>query len=93
MASIVKTAWGFRAHVYVAGVRESRSFKMRREASTWAAARETELRDPDFPVGEVGEITPEMLGRWRDARWKVVAHGSVIRDLGLLSAILEHTRR
>jgi integrase len=45
MASIQKTAKGYRAQVYVKGVRDSDTFRTKREAEAWAAARETELRD------------------------------------------------
>lgn len=43
MASIRQTARGYRAEVYVRGVRDSGSFRTRREAAAWAAAREVEL--------------------------------------------------
>ncbi len=89
-------------------MRNSKSFRTKREAEAWAAARETKmrdqdsmptglrhtraetmlhyidevsptkrgerwervrvkafLRDPNFPAGKVGEITPEMIG-WDD---------------------------
>ncbi len=38
MASITKTAKGYRAQVYVRGVRDSKSFRTKREAEAWAAA-------------------------------------------------------
>ncbi|MDA8350727.1 MAG: tyrosine-type recombinase/integrase [Pseudomonadota bacterium] len=44
MASITHYGEGWRAHLFVAGRRESRLFKLRREAERWAAKRETELR-------------------------------------------------
>jgi integrase len=49
--------------------------------------------DPEFPVGNIGELTPDHLGRWRDARARSVSAGTIIRELGLVSAILEHARR
>lgn len=45
MASITKTAKGYRAQVYVRGVRDSATFRTKREADAWAARRETELRE------------------------------------------------
>lgn len=51
------------------------------------------LRDPVFPVGKIGDIGPTEIGRWRDARLAVVSSGSVIRDMGLLSSVMEHARR
>ena len=44
MASITHYGEGWRAHLFVAGRRESRLFKLRREAERWAAKREAELR-------------------------------------------------
>lgn len=135
MPSITKYPKGYRAQVYVAGVRDSATFRTKREAEGWAAARETELRasarkppgdrhtlgealrkysaevsptkrgcrweqirleafERDLPIGEpVGNITPEMLGAWRDARLGRVSAGSVLREFGLLSAVLETARR
>lgn len=136
MASIVKSSKGYRAHVFVQGVRDTASFRTKREAEAWAGAREVELRaapavpkvqkfsveevlnryaeevsptkrgvrweqirigamlkHPDFPRGPVDEVKPGDVARWRDARLKVVAAGSVIRDMGLLSAAFEHARR
>lgn len=51
MASIAKTAKGYRAQVYVRGQRDSECFPTRREAVNWAAQRENELRD-NRPAGE-----------------------------------------
>ncbi len=45
MASIIQTAKGYRAQVYVKGNRDSATFHTRREAASWASARETELRE------------------------------------------------
>lgn len=45
MASITKTARGYRAQVYVHGQRDSGTFQTRREASAWASARETQFRE------------------------------------------------
>lgn len=137
MASITKTASGYRAQVYVRGVRDSQSFRTKREADAWASARETELRadagklpaqrhtlrdalrryaaevspgkrgrrweelrldaferDAMLPVGSpLGSIEPDALGKWRDARLKRVTAGTVIREMGLVSAVLERARR
>ena len=47
-----------------------------------------------LPVGrQLGDLTTMDLAAWRDARLRLVARGSVLRDLGLLSAVLEHARR
>lgn len=43
MASYVRHRDGWRAHVYVQGVRDSKVFRTRREAESWAHRREKEL--------------------------------------------------
>jgi integrase len=137
MASITKTATGYRAQVYVQGVRESASFRTKREADAWAARRETEIRAEGAKspgerttLGDVlksyaRDVSPTKRGRrweqlrldlfardavlpithpitqldathltaWRDARSRVVSAGTIIRELGLLSAVLEYARR
>ena len=118
------------------GVRDSKTFRTKREAEAWAAARDAELRavatqspgirhsladaliryvaevsptmrgerwecarvgaflkDANFPTGKIGEITPEMIGRWRDTRLRQVTAGTVIREMSLLAAVMEHARR
>lgn len=137
MASIQKTARGFRAQVFVLGVRDSASFRTKREAIAWADSRETEIREgrdkpaseqhtleeamkdysekvsptkrgarweeiriaaliasPIFPSGELlGKLTPDTFGVWRDARLREVSAGTVLREIGLVSAVLETARR
>lgn len=136
MASIQKTAKGYRAQVYVRGIRDSQTFRTRREATAWAEARTLALRadavktpqerhtladamrryaeevspskrggrwelvriaallrDANLPTGELlGELSPEPFGIWRDARLRQVQAGSVLREIALLSAIIETAR-
>jgi integrase len=49
-------------------------------------------RDPVADL-EVGRVTPERLGQWRDQRLRSVSAGTVLRDLTLLSAVFEWARR
>lgn len=136
MASIQKTARGYRVQVYVQGRRESKSFRTLREARAWAAARAEALRveaadpvgrwtvadaleryarevspqkrgarwewvriealcrDPAFPAGvRLRDLTTQQLAAWRDARLAQVSAGAVLRDISLLSAVLETARR
>lgn len=137
MASISPHKGGYRAQVYVKGVRDSKTLRTKREADAWAAARETEIRaeaakpigqrhtlrqafaryreevtpgkrgrrweeirllaferDTLLPIDEpVGNLTPPKLGAWRDTRLRKVSAGSVLRELGLISAVLEEARR
>ena len=136
MASIQQTAKGYRAQVFVRGVRDSGTFRTKREAEAWAARRDAELRadagktpgerhtladaltryrdevsptkrgrrweeirlnaylrDQALPLGSpMGSITPQHIADWRDARLRAVSSGSVLRELGLLSAVFEMAR-
>ena len=134
MASISKYGKGYRAQVFVQGVRDSATFRTKREAEAWAFQRESEIRspknhtshtladalnryrdevsptkrgerweivrisaflkEPALPTSRpLPELTPDDFGRWRDARLKVVAPGTVLREGALLSAVLETARR
>jgi len=149
MASITKTASGYRAQIKTRANRDSGSalantplrssgtFRTRREAEAWAAQEETRLRklvtetpqervtfgellgkyaeevsvhkrgrrweeiriealkrDPLLDASrKIGDISSEMIGAWRNARLAQVKPATVIRELGLLSAVFEFARR
>lgn len=87
MASIRETPAGWRAQVFVRGLRDSRCFRTRREAAAWAAVRETELRAvADRPVAERVTLA-EAMRRYRDevsptkrgARWERVRIDAMLR--------------
>ncbi len=59
MASITHYGEGWRAHLFVAGRRESRLFKLRRESERWAAKRDAELRG-----GGIAMIFADAAERW-----------------------------
>ena len=51
-------------------------------------------KHPHLPLKKlVKDVTSDDIGKWRDARLKVNARGSVLRDLGLLSAVLTQARK
>lgn len=51
-------------------------------------------KQPGFPARKrLAEITAADLSAWRDARLKVNARGSVLRDMTLLSSVFETARR
>ena len=51
-------------------------------------------KDPAFPAAiKIGEIEPEHLAKWCDARLKIVAASSVLRDFKLLASVFESARR
>ena len=133
MASITKYKTGYRAQVFVRGVRSSKIFRTKREAESWASGQETALQTPptenktlrdalkryrdEVVPGKKGRrwdqvrinaflecpylptesplrsLTPDILGKWRDLRLQEVSAGTVLRDFGLLSSILETARR
>lgn len=81
MASIQKTAKGYRAQVAILGTRDSKTFATRREAVDWANRREIELREvKDKDPGlrhtlrealrkYAEEVTPNKRGaRWEEVR-------------------------
>lgn len=137
MSSISKSPKGYRAQIYVKGVRESATFATKREATNWSAMRETEIRaqsiaspvekftlvdalrkygeevspthrgcrweeiriismsrDSALPTKKlIHDLTPDDFGQWRNHRMKSVTSGTVIRELGFLSAVMEQARR
>ena len=83
MPSILKTEKGYRAQVYVRGVRESKVFRTRREAAAWAGSREDELKSlSGKPKAEtktladaidryMTEVSPSKRGhKWESVRFK-----------------------
>lgn len=66
VASYVRHRDGWRAHVYVKGVRESQVFRTRREAESWAVRRERELSSGGSAI-TFGEAAERWL-TWKLAR-------------------------
>lgn len=88
MASITQSGKGWRAQVFVRGVRDSGSFRTRREAAAWAHTREAELRDAaTLPAGEVKTLR-DALVRYRDevTPTKRGAHWEALRLDAMLAA-------
>lgn len=67
----------------------------RKRSHRWEAKRiGALLRMPALPLAlPLGEVTTAHLARWRDARMARVASGTMLRDIGLLSAVFETARR
>jgi integrase len=51
------------------------------------------LRDPALANVPLDRLADHHIAAWRDARLAKVSAGSVLRELGLLTAALEHARR
>lgn len=80
MASITPHKDGWRVQIKILGVRDSATFRTRREAAAWAGARETEIRkDARKPAGEKASLREVMLRYQREvtptkrgARWESI---------------------
>ncbi|WP_064496234.1 tyrosine-type recombinase/integrase [Ralstonia insidiosa] len=66
MASISQHSAGWRAQVYVAGTRDSKVFRTKREAQLWASSREIELREQKNKSPAERHTVAEMLARYRE---------------------------
>lgn len=66
MASITKTKNGYRAQVYVRGVRDSRSFRLKRDAEIWAYQREAELWEDAGKAPGERHTLKQMLEKYRN---------------------------
>lgn len=80
MASVTKTASGWRVQVYVKGERESQTFDKKRDADEWGAKRETELKAIAGGKGGTVYTLKQALEKYklevspdkRGSRWEIV---------------------
>jgi integrase len=88
MASIKPHKDGYRAQVYVAGIRDSQTFRTLRESNAWAGARETELRANSKKLPKDKHTLRVLLEKYRDdvsptkrgERWEVVRINKFIKS-------------
>lgn len=88
MASISKYGKGYRAQVFVGGVRQSKTFRMKRDAEAWAATTEVELKETVGDVPVHTRTVREMLTRYKEevtptkrgARWDTIRIESYLAD-------------
>jgi integrase len=88
MAYFEKTAKGTRAHVFIKGVRDSRTFDTKREAQNWSATRELEIRAEAGGKGGTLKTIQDAFKRYgeevapvhKGARWEVVRLDKLARD-------------
>src|SRR5689334_22775714 len=64
VASFSKEKTGWRVQVAVQGVRESRTFSTKGEATTWAAQRETEIRTEKATGVQRGRTVDDAFRRY-----------------------------
>lgn len=96
MASIQKTAKGYRAFLYVNGARESKQFATKREAAAWAAVRETELRtgaaqspEDKHTFGDaVREYVKTVSLTKRGRRWEEIRAEAMLKDRNFPSRVI-----
>ncbi len=138
MASITSTKTGFRAQIYLKGIRKSKTFTTKREATQWARKEEFEIdkdakaqvedrytlrdalakyRDEVSPenAGEhwevlrinaflnhpawlpldqkIGLVEPKDFESFCKERSKTVKDSTILREIGILSAIMESARK
>ncbi|MDN7179050.1 tyrosine-type recombinase/integrase [Caballeronia sp. SEWSISQ10-4 2] len=95
MASITPHKDGFRVQVYVAGVRDSKVLRTKREANTWGAARETELRESAAKPEAERHTVAAMLTRYSEeisankegARHEQLRINAFIRDFPAIAKL------
>lgn len=103
MASIQKTAKGYRAQIKLAGQRDSQVFPTRREAVEWAAKREAHIRDhATKPAGDLhtlrqalrkysDEVSPKRKGeRWEQVRLAAFESYELPLDLAISKVTAKH---
>lgn len=66
MAAITKTANGYRAQIYVRGIRESATRRTRREVEAWATQRTAELQAEEKKTPAERTSLLRLLERYRD---------------------------
>ena len=88
MASITKTTKGYRAQVYVKGIRNSQVFRTKREAESWGSSRETALRTQSTQSPSEKHTLKDALERYalevsptkRGHHWEEIRIKKFIRD-------------
>lgn len=88
MATIIKTKSGYRAQVCINKIRDSGSFRTKREAEAWASSRETELRSQENALpGERHTVAQtfekyvaEVSSKKRGERWERIRIAALLRD-------------
>jgi integrase len=76
VASIVPHGEGWRAHIYVKGTRESKTFRTKREAERWAIEREKELE-----AGGSATTFGEAAERWLKLKTSELTNAANLRTV------------
>ena len=73
--------------------RYAREVSPRKRGHRWEAIRLEKFRRDPIARLQMGELRPEHFAGWRDARLREVSPGTVIREMQLLSTVLNTARR
>lgn len=73
--------------------RYGREVSVTKRGERWEVARLAAMAADKIGKIAIGDLTPEDLGEWRDRRLRLVAPGTVRREITLLSAVLNTARR
>lgn len=100
MASITKNSGGYRAQLYVRGVRDSKVFPTRREAAQWAATREIEIRtkadtpESIYTLGEaMRKFGEEVAPTHKGENWELTRLKAFERTLPIAAKIGQITAK
>lgn len=85
MASISPHKSGFRAQVFILGERDSKVFRTKREATAWAGARETEIRNKKNLTPAERYTIGELLDKYNEQ--VVPKHKGHVRETAAVKAI------
>jgi integrase len=64
-----------------------------KRGARWEIIRLEHIARDQIAEIDIERLTPEDIGQWRDRRLREVQAGTVLRDITLLTAVLEHARR
>lgn len=73
--------------------RYAREVSPGKRSARWESIKLENLRQDELARVPIGRLTAADLGAWRDRRMRQVKPGTVLREIGLLSAVLTQARR
>lgn len=75
-------------------IRHRNEVSIKKRGVRWEQIRiDAFLRDAELPINlKMSRITPEHFAKWRDIRLRSVSRGTVLREFGMLSAVIEVAR-
>lgn len=71
----------------------AREVSPKHKGARWEIVRLERFKKDELAGTRLADLTPAILGRWRDRRLSEVSPGTVIREMNLVSAVLTVARR